>query len=609
MLAAEAIDPQRAEVKDLRAALDQRSAEDEMHQRSAVVEQWLQSCQDGTSAMEQLVSSTNGTDDAAAWEQARRKLHAGYAALRGELETILQFKPEYDMEVRFRAARRELQRAQQLEAEHVGARSGGRVAPYPTSLEVLGSPPGGEAFLFKYELQSACKPSGDPRLVPVPASPGTDQVRLHLPSAAGQAAGGSPAPFPGDLTLVVEALAPGAAAAAAGLLQGDLVVRVNGLSSGEPEALQLLLDPAGAELTVLRGAESLSLRLEGPLPAGLALTPTTSPLWCSPENRLGTLPLPPLPLDEGSYLLVVRKAGWEDQRLPVRVAAGEAVVARVDLLPAGTTPAGMVYVPAGPFFVGEPFPSADSRALELLWMDGFWIGRAEVTVGEYLAFVNHLQSTDAGREILREGEATRTYLRLPRVIVVDGPGRPICRALWSKGTNGAYATNWTPTWTMMGLTCEDMDAYCRWRTAESAEEGNAFFFRLPTEDEWEKAARGVDGRSYPWGEEIQQGFCRWKPPPEHVTSEVPFAFYIAGSHSVDESPFGVRDTAGGLLEFCTGPSMLGIPFRRPWRGGYQTDPESGSRLRSARRGEGSPYRPGLNDGFRIAAWRLVETGR
>jgi formylglycine-generating enzyme required for sulfatase activity len=139
-----------------------------------------------------------------------------------------------------------------------------------------------------------------------------------------------------------------------------------------------------------------------------------------------------------------------------------------------------------------------------------------------------------------------------------------------------------------------MDAYCRWRTAESG----AFFIRLPTEDEWEKAARGVDGRAYPWGEEIHPDYCRWQPGLEDTD-------YAAGSHPIDESPFGVRDTAGSLLEFCSGPSKLDIPFRRPWRGGYQRASD-GRELRTALRREGSPFRPGPHDGFRVAAWRPVD---
>jgi serine/threonine-protein kinase len=421
-------------------------------------------------------------------------------------------------------------------------------------------------------------------------------VRLHLPrTAPNDCAGGATAPFPGERTLLVEGPLPVSVAKATGLRHGDLVVAVDGVPSGDPQALQLLADPAGSELTVLRGDETLAVRLAGPFPAGVALTATTSPLWCSAQNRLGTLPLPPLALDEGSYLLLVREVGWEDLRLPVRISAGEAVVARADLLPEGTTPAGLVYVPAGPFLAGEAHPGADSRPLELLWIDGFWIGRTEVTVGEYLEFVDHLQSTAEGRELLREGETTRTYLRLPRVILVDDPGRPICRALWSKGADGRYATTWDRAWPMTAISGEDMDAYCRWRTAEAA---GSFYIRLPTEDEWEKAARGVDGRAYPWGEEIRPEYCRWAP-------ELKETDYAAGSHPIDESPFGVRDTAGGLLEFCAGFSMLEIPFRRPWRGGYQRAGD-GHELRTARRGEGSPFRPGPNDGFRIAAWRPVD---
>ena len=77
--------------------------------------------------------------------------------------------------------------------------------------------------------------------------------------------------------------------------------------------------------------------------------------------------------------------------------------------------------------------------------------------------------------------------------------------------------------------------------------------------------------------------------------------------AVDESPFGVRDMAGSLLEFCVGQFAVGKPFKRPWRGGHWHVHASGmeTELRCAYREEGNPSRPGDNDGFRLVAWRRL----
>ncbi len=82
----------------------------------------------------------------------------------------------------------------------------------------------------------------------------------------------------------------------------------------------------------------------------------------------------------------------------------------------------------------------------------------------------------------------------------------------------------------------DAVAYCAWR---SAREGVTY--RLPTEFEWEKAARGADGRFFPWGDGFDPSFCKMREsrPGRPQTEPV-------GTFATDRSPYGVRDMAGGV---------------------------------------------------------------
>lgn len=85
---------------------------------------------------------------------------------------------------------------------------------------------------------------------------------------------------------------------------------------------------------------------------------------------------------------------------------------------------------------------------------------------------------------------------------------------------------------MVLVSWNDAIAYCKWS-------GN----RLPTEAEWEKAARGIDGRAYPWGNILDKDRCN--------TLES----YIEGTTPVDQfpngaSPYGVLDMVGNVSEWC-----------------------------------------------------------
>ena len=124
----------------------------------------------------------------------------------------------------------------------------------------------------------------------------------------------------------------------------------------------------------------------------------------------------------------------------------------------------MVMIPAGEFTMGTPdgsdgFP--DEHPERRVFLSGYWIDRFEVTNHAYAVFV---QAT--GHRAPANSNAALTLWRDSRPL----PGiedHPVVNVSW-----------------------EDAAAYCRWMGK-----------RLPTEAEWEKAARGTDGRRYPWGNE------------------------------------------------------------------------------------------------------------
>lgn len=90
----------------------------------------------------------------------------------------------------------------------------------------------------------------------------------------------------------------------------------------------------------------------------------------------------------------------------------------------------------------------------------------------------------------------------------------------------------------------DARAYCRWLSTATGRR-----FQLPTEQQWEAAARGQDGRIFPWGDEWQPGRCNIAEGGSGTTSPI-------GSYTDDASPYGVVDLAGNVAEWTASAARL-----------------------------------------------------
>lgn len=233
-------------------------------------------------------------------------------------------------------------------------------------------------------------------------------------------------------------------------------------------------------------------------------------------------------------------------------------------------PQGMVVVPAGKFTMGCPEAKCDERELPVhdVELDTFHMDVFEVSVGEYAACVK----AGACSEI-RE------------------PNLKICTS--SRGD---------PSLPMDCVSQLQAKSYCQWMGK-----------RLPTEAEWEKAARGTDRRLFAWGNSPApscENLGIWG-----IGTACPVATpRPRGTYALDQSPYGVRDMMGGVAEMVadnydtsyygvspaknpTGPEKL--KFDIVFRGGRYSDP-SARNFNTYARFARPPKAAGGGIGFRCA---------
>ncbi len=248
-------------------------------------------------------------------------------------------------------------------------------------------------------------------------------------------------------------------------------------------------------------------------------------LKTTPFNRLqglSALRLPP-----GSYLVIAGKAGCLKARIPVVIRRGEeSSIKKIALYQEAAVPEGFVYIPRGPFIMGGDPDAIYPADRDVKDAPGFFLSEREVTVGEYLRFINYMERTIPG--------SAEKYL--PRQSAESG-------FYWQK-IGSRYQSNFPAEWPVIGVSWNDAHAYCKWLTRSSR--NKRWSFHLPEDWQWEKAARGADGRAYPWGNSFDYRFCSMAPSVKGKR-DGPSPVSAFG---MDRSVFGVHGLAGNVSEWC-----------------------------------------------------------
>ena len=187
----------------------------------------------------------------------------------------------------------------------------------------------------------------------------------------------------------------------------------------------------------------------------------------------------------------------------------------------------MVLIPAGWFLMGSESGQANERPVHRVWVDAFYLAECQLTNAEYSDF---LSATEA---------QAPPFWRDPNL---NHPQQPAVGVSWFEAVR-----------------------YCEWLSGVA---GNRY--RLPTEAEWERAARaGLEGKAFPWGDDPPQSFPdydqRWRTGPEPVGSRAPNAF-------------GLYDICENVHEWCSDSYQADYYAISPERN--PAGPETGERRAS-----------------------------
>lgn len=180
---------------------------------------------------------------------------------------------------------------------------------------------------------------------------------------------------------------------------------------------------------------------------------------------------------------------------------------------------GMLMVRGGRFTMGRDKGELNERPAHAVKLDGYAVDRTEVSAGDFAEFLNAV-GNDGERYLSSDDRATVVIAQLD-----DGARDVRFKARPGYERHPANNVSWYGA-----------DAYCRWQGK-----------RLPTEAEWEKAARGTDKRLFPWGKRAPQaGLAQFDQswPEKGLDVLVPVDALAAGA-----SPYGALNMAGNVLEW------------------------------------------------------------
>jgi len=259
-------------------------------------------------------------------------------------------------------------------------------------------------------------------------------------------------------------------------------------------------------------------------------------------RELGESPVEVEALPIGSYLLKFDHDYCRKIEQPVFVERDRDAAVDIRLPADSRFQDGFRFVPGGSYISGGDPDAFNARPPERVEVDPFFCQTLPVTFGDYLEWFNELYD-ELGDEAMARAPQTREAegmlivydedreMWIPDDILIEGDARE----RYPAGEGHEFDLP------VIGIRAEDAQAYAEWLG-----ERDGFDYRLPTVHEYEKAGRGTDGRRFPWGNQFDATFCKMRDSrPEKPPQPEP-----VGTFDNDISPYGVRDLAGSIQEWC-----------------------------------------------------------
>ncbi|MCP4725564.1 MAG: formylglycine-generating enzyme family protein [bacterium] len=211
-------------------------------------------------------------------------------------------------------------------------------------------------------------------------------------------------------------------------------------------------------------------------------------------------------------------------------------------------------VPAGEFLMGDNFDEGNSDEIPVhkVYLDAYYIGQNKITNYEYNRFISD------------NGYTTEIYWEAGE-FGEHGSEPDFWRNFEYRG--GGVSGN--DNYPVVGVSWFEAMAYCSWLSVKTG-----YTYRLPTEAEWEKAARGTTQYRFPWGNEIDETYARYDYGGSRKSYSIaPVGYYNGMAYGRlitknNASPFGAYDMAGNISEWC-----LDWYDHKYYRASPETDPK------------------------------------
>jgi len=298
---------------------------------------------------------------------------------------------------------------------------------------------------------------------------------------------------------------------------------------------------------------------------------TIAPVWIAIVLIAGTLVVGLLAMRQGLLRSTPPPADTTAANAtPPSTSLGFLPTAENTTRPSEPAPEGMVWIPGGEFSMGAQDPTdmrdavgmqatEDSRPVHRAYVDGFWMDATEVTNAQFAGFVKATGYVTVAERTPRAEDfpGAKQEILVPGSAMFSPPSHPVPLnneyewwsylpgANWRHPSGPASSLQGKERWPVVHVAYEDALAYARWAGK-----------RLPTEAEWEFAARGgLTGQVFPWGNTFKNG-ARWMANshqghfPDHDSGADAFPG-IAPVAQFPANGYGLHDVAGNVWEWVS----------------------------------------------------------